>query len=110
MSPTLEVSCRAAYRSRGTGSSQEHACHLESLSASGCTIRSGELPDTDLLELEIHLQEDEEPLRVHQAKLLWGGWTGFTLEFEDMPARDQRRLREYLWTVSLLQEQGPTVP
>ncbi len=104
MSPTLEVSCRTKYRSLRGGSPREHACRLESLSASGCTIRSSELSDTDILELQIHLQDHEEPLQVGQAKVMWGDWNGFTVEFLDMPATDQRRLREYLWPVSLLHD------
>ena len=103
MAPTIEVSCRVDYRANSTDRFSEHTSRLDSLSATGCTIRSRALPDTDMLELRIYLPDGEWPLRIDRAKVTWIHWDGFTAEFLEMPAADQRRLGEYLWAESLLQ-------
>jgi hypothetical protein len=98
MSPILETLCRVDYRSVRDGFSGEHTSRLDSLSATGCTIRSRELPETDALELRIYLPDGEWPLRIDLAKVTWGHWDGFTVEFLSMPAKEQQRLQDYLAT------------
>jgi hypothetical protein len=105
MSATLERFGRVGYRPIGGGTARERTCRLDFLSAAGCTIRSPQPPASDVLELWISVADSEEPIRVDRAKVMWGDWNGFTVEFLDMPAADQRRLRENLWTVSLLEEE-----
>jgi hypothetical protein len=104
MFPTIEVSCRVDYREARTGLPGEHTSRLDSLSVNACTIHSNAIPDAEVLELRIYLPDGQWPLRIDHAKVSWGNWGGFAVEFIDMPAADQRRLREYLHTVSLLQE------
>jgi hypothetical protein len=103
MSPTIEVSCRVDFRAVRTGLSAEHTSRVDSLSVTGCTIHSRQIPQAEVLELRIYLPDGHWPLRVDQAKVSWGNWGGFAVEFVDMPAADQRRLREYLQTESMLQ-------
>jgi hypothetical protein len=104
MFPTIDVSCRVDYREARTGLPGEHTSRLDSLSVNACTIHSNAIPDAEVLELRIYLPDGQWPLRIDHAKVSWGNWGGFAVEFIDMPAADQRRLREYLHTVSLLQE------
>lgn len=104
MFPTIDVSCRVDYREARTGHPGEHTSRLDSLSVNACTIHSNAIPDAEVLELRIYLPDGQWPLRIDHAKVSWGNWGGFAVEFIDMPAADQRRLREYLHTVSLLQE------
>ena len=81
MAPTIEVSCRVDYRANSTDRFSEHTSRLDSLSATGCTIRSRALPDTDMLELRIYLPDGEWPLGIDRAKVTWIHWDGFTAEF-----------------------------
>jgi hypothetical protein len=104
MSHTIEVSCRVDFRAIRTGLAGEHTSRLDSLSATGCTIRTGQAPDREVLELRIYLPDGEWPLRIDHAKVSWGHWDGFSVEFVDMPAVDQRRLQELLSAESMLQE------
>lgn len=104
MSPTMEVSCRVDYRAIRTGLVGEHTSRLDSLSATGCTLRTGQAPDAGDLELRIYLPDGGWPIRIDHAKVTWGHWDGFTVDFVDMPASDQRRLQAYLSTKPALQE------
>lgn len=101
MSPTMEISCRVDYRATNTDRSSEHTSELDSLSATGCTIRSRVLPDTDTLELRIYLPDGEGPLRIERAKVTWGHWDGFTVEFLSLPANNQQRIQAYLTHASV---------
>ena len=56
MTPILETTCRVDYRSVRGCLTGEHTSRLDSLSATGCTIRGRELPDTDALEMRITCQ------------------------------------------------------
>jgi hypothetical protein len=104
MSAILERSCRVHYCPCGAAPSLERTHRLERLSATGCTIVTDQTPASDLLELRIDVPDSEEPVRVEKAKVMWGNWDGFVVQFLDMAAAEQRRLREYLWTMSLLEE------
>ena len=104
MFPTIEVSCRVDYREARAGLAGEHSSRLDSLSITGCTIHSNVIPEADVLELRIYLPDGDWPLRIDHAKVSWGNWGGFAVEFIDVPAADQRRLREYSHTESLRQE------
>ena len=96
MLPTIDVSCRVDYRPVGGDAFCEHTTRLESVYVTGCTIRSPHLPDSSEVELRIYLPGSDWPLRVDQAKVTWGHWAGFTVEFLSMPTRDQQRLQHYL--------------
>jgi hypothetical protein len=84
------------YRSVKGGHSGELTSRLDSLSTTGCTIHSRALPDTDVLELRIYLPDGEWPLRIDLAKVTWGHWDAFAVEFLSMPAEDRQRLQDYL--------------
>jgi hypothetical protein len=96
MSPTIEVPCRVDYRSRNALTLHEHTSRLESLSATGCTILSRDVPQAETLELRIYLPDGHCPIRVDRAKVTWGHWNAFTVEFVSMPAADQRHLQDFL--------------
>jgi hypothetical protein len=96
MSPTMEVSCRVDYRAINPGLAREHTSRVDSLSVTGCTIRTGQVPGGEALELRIYLPDGKWPLRIDHAKVSWGHWDGFTVEFLSMPAKDQQRIQEYL--------------
>ena len=101
----LERPYRVTYRPIVEGTSLERTSRMDCMTARGCTILSPLPPASDALELSLYFGDQEEPVRVDRAQVMWGDWNGFTVEFHDMPATDQRRLREYLWTVSLLKEE-----
>lgn len=101
MTPTIEVPCRVDYRATGIGHSSEHTSRLDSLSATGCTIRSRALPATDTLELRIYLPDGEWSLQINRAKVTWGHWEGFTVEFLSLPAKDQQRIEAFLTQASV---------
>ncbi len=103
MTPIRETICRVDYRSVRGALTGEQTSRLDSLFASGCTIRGRKLPDTDALEMRIYLPDGEWPLRIDLAKVSWGHWDGFAVDFVDMPAEDRRRLREYLYRDSPLE-------
>ena len=105
MSATLERFTRVSYCPIGGGTSLERTSPLDLLSATGCTIRTPQPPPCETLELWLYIDDGEEPIRVDRAKVMWGDWNGFTVEFLDMPAIEQGRLREYLWTVHLLEDE-----
>jgi hypothetical protein len=102
----LERSYRVTYRPIGAGTSVERTSRLGFITAIGCSIVSPLPPASDALELSLCFGDDEEPVRVDRAQVMWGDWTGFTVEFVDISAAEQRRLRECLWTMSLLEEEG----
>ena len=105
MPAMLERSDRVHYRPIGGGTSLERTSHVDLLSATGCTIRTPQPPASHALELSVYFGDSHEPLRVGRAQVMWGDWNGFTVEFLDMSAGDQRRLREHLWTMSLQEEE-----
>jgi hypothetical protein len=76
------------------------------ITASSCTILTPLPPASGALELSLYFGDDEEPVRVDRAQVMWGDWNGFTVEFVDISEMEQRRLRECLWTMSLLEEEG----
>ncbi len=102
MSPTIDVPCRVDYRSVSAATFYEQTSRLESLSATSCTIRGRQLPTSGALELRIYLPSGNWPLRVDHAKVTWGHWEAFAVEFLSMPAEDQQRLHDYLATDSAL--------
>jgi len=104
MSSTIKVPCRVDYRAIGTGFAVERASRLGSLSATGCTIRTGQPPDGASLELRIYLPDGGWPIRIDHVQVSWGHWDEFTVTFVDMPASDLRRLQEYLSAEPVLQE------
>ncbi len=103
MSPTIEVPCRVDFRSVNAATFHEETSRIDSLSATGCMIRSRQLPTSGNLELRLYLPSGDWPLRVDHAKVTWGHWDGFTVEFLSMPANDQRRLQDYLANVPVKQ-------
>lgn len=55
MSPTIKVPCRVDYRPVSAATFCEQTSRLESLSATGCTIRTRQPPQSGALELRIYL-------------------------------------------------------
>ena len=104
MAATPETCCRVDYRSVAGGASPLRTGRVALLSATGCTVQSDQPPASPMMELSIDLGDNGVPLRIERAHVMWGDWNGFTVEFLDMPALDQRRLRECLWTMSLQEE------
>ena len=45
--------------------------------------------------MRLYLPSEAWPIRVDHAKVTWGYWDSFTVEFFDCPAGDQERLEGY---------------
>ena len=101
----LERPYRVTYRPIVAGTSLERTSRMDCMTATGCTILSPLPPASDALELSLYFGDQEEPVRVDRAQVMWGDWNGFTVEFVDISPAEQRRLRECLWTMSLLEEE-----
>lgn len=99
MTPPIEVNCRVDYRVIRTGLVQEHTSRVDCISVTGCTIRTGQAPDGEALEMHIYLPDGKSPLRIDHAKLSWGHWDAFTVDFLTMPAKEKQRLQDYLSTM-----------
>jgi hypothetical protein len=84
------------FRAISAGLTREHTSRLDSLSVTGCTIRTGQVPNGEALELRIYLPDSEWPLRIDHAKVTWGHWDGFTVEFLNIAAKEKQRLQAYL--------------
>ena len=97
MSERSTVPCRVDFRILPTESLIERTGRLQSLWATGCTILASvpTAPDP-VLELRLYLPDGEWPLSVECAHVTWGHWDSFTVEFVNLPARDQARLKTYL--------------
>ncbi len=97
MSERSTVPCRVDFRAIPAHSFTEATGRLESLWATGCTILASTPTAPDpVLELRIYLPDGEWPLTVDRAHVTWGHWDSFTVEFVNLPARDQARLHAYL--------------
>ena len=82
LSPTRAVSCRVDFRAVIAGAVSAYTGRLESLSASGCTIRTGQhLTAWDALELSIYLPGLTSVLQINQAKVTWACSNAFRVEF-----------------------------
>ncbi len=93
----MKVSCRLDFRSVIAETCSEHTGRLESISATGCTIRTGQHPESwDALELRIYLPGLNSALRVDHAKVTWGCSDAFTVEFLALAVAEQLRLGDYL--------------
>lgn len=69
---------------------------LVDLSRGGCAFRGNSAPQVgDFLEVEIHLSEDESPVKIEVAVVRWTADQEFGLEFLLMPAGEGERLRQY---------------
>ena len=103
MSPTIEVPCRVDYRPAGAESFCEWTGRVSYLSATGCSIRTRHHPEPGArLELRIYLPASAWPIRVQQAEVIWSHWDEFTVEFRDLPIRDQDQLQRCLVEASVL--------
>ena len=104
MSPTMEVPCRVDYRPVGAQTFCEWTGRVNSLSATGCSIRTRHQPDAGLrLELRIYLPGSVWPIRVKEAEIIWSHWDEFTVEFHGLSAHDQDQLQRCLDEVSVLE-------
>ena len=97
MSERSTVPCRVDFRPVTADTFGEHTGHLESISATGCTIRTGQpLESWDALELGIYLPGLAWLLKVDQAKVTWGRSDVFTVEYLSLAVAEQLRLEDYL--------------
>ena len=97
MSERSTVPCRVDFRPVTADTFGEHTGRLESISATGCTIRTGQpLESWDPLGLRIYLPGLAWPLQVDQAKVTWGRSDVFTVEYLSLPVAQQLRLGDYL--------------
>lgn len=97
MSPTIVVPCRVDYRPAAVQEFCEQTGRVEFLSATGCTIRTSHHPEPGaMLELRIYLPGSAWPIRVHKAEVTWSHWDEFTVEFLNLPLRDQDQLQHCL--------------
>lgn len=97
------VPCRVDFRTVPAQSLTEQTGRLESLWATGCTILSAHhTASGEALELRIYLPDGEWPLRIDRAKITREQWDSITVEFLDLPVRDQERLRTYLALIERL--------
>lgn len=104
MSPTLQLPCRVDYRPADV----KHFCELtgrvEYLSATGCTIRTGNQPEPGTtLELRLYVPGSAWPIRVSRATVAWAHWDEFTVEFVHVPLQDQDQLQHCLVKASALE-------
>lgn len=75
----------------------EHTGRVESVSATGCTIRSRNQPEPGAeLELRLYLPGRAWPIRVDHATVTWGYWDSFCVYFLSLPAPDREQLAAYL--------------
>lgn len=96
MSERSTGSCRVDFRTLPAASFAEYSGRVESLWATGCTIRASHHPASDArLELRVYLHDGEWPLRVEGAHITWAHWDAFTVEFT-LSAQDHERVRRYL--------------
>ena len=92
---------RADFRPVAATTLSEQTGRVESFSATGCTILTRSHPDPGAeLELRLYLPGSSWPLRVDRAKVAWGHWDSFTVEFLSLPASEQNRLEESLVEVA----------
>ena len=97
LSLVMKVSCRVDFRPVSAEPVSEHTGRLESISATGCTIRTGQHPASwYALELRIYLPGLSSPLRVDHATVTWGRSDAFTVEFLILAVAEQLRLGDYL--------------
>lgn len=94
---SAEVMFRADFRPVAAETLSEHTGRVQSLSSSGCTIRTRcqSEPGAEI-ELRLYLPGGAWPIRVDHAKGTWGDWDSFTVEFLSLPTCDQERLEDYL--------------
>ena len=92
-----EVSCRVDFRSVTADTCGEHTGRLESISATGCTIRTGRpLESWDALELRMYLPGLDSALRVDQAKVTWAAFGCVHGGISLSRIAEQLRLGDYL--------------
>ena len=101
MSQSFAVSCRVTFRPVSVETLSEHTSSSNPYPPQRARW-DPPASETGALELRIYLPGGEWPLRVDQAKVTWGYWNAFTVEFLRMPDTDQRRWRDYLATAALL--------
>ncbi len=99
MNQSLKVSCRVDYWPMGGNPECERTSVLDFMSGAEGSIRAQQLPESGTLELRIHLPGSDSPLRIDHAKITWGHWGAFTVEFVSMSTEDRQRLEDYLVTV-----------
>ena len=103
MLPTIGVPCRVDYRPAGAQHFCEWTGRVNSLSATGCSIRTRHQPEADTrLELRIYLHGSVWPMRVSQAEIIWSHWDEFTVEFLELSIRDRDQLQRWLMAASAL--------
>jgi hypothetical protein len=94
---SAEIMFRADYRPVAAKMLSAHTGRVQSISSSGCTIFARCQPQPGAqVELRLYLPGEAWPIRVDHAKVTWGYWDSFTVEFLDLSAGDQERLKDYL--------------
>lgn len=94
---SAEIMFRADFRQVAAKTLSEHTGRVQSLSSRGCRIFARCQPQPGAqVELRLYLPSEASPIRVDHAKVTRGYWDLFTVEFLDLPASEQERLKDYL--------------
>lgn len=97
MSAFTSVPCRIDFRVLPVTTLTDAAGRLETLSTTGCTIRTRHhLPPDAALELRIYLPDGQWPLRVDRAQVIDHQRERITVSFLQLSVQERDRLHEYL--------------
>lgn len=97
MSAFKSIPCRVDFRLLPATTLSDQTGRLETLSPTGCTIRTRHhLPPDSRLELRIYLPDGQWPLRVECAQIIDHQRDSITVSFLQLSTREQEHLDEYL--------------
>lgn len=97
MSAFKSIPCRVDFRLLPATTLSDDTGRLETLSPTGCTIRTRHhLPPDSTLELRIYLPDGQWPLRVECAQIIDHQREKITVSFLQLSTQEQARLHEYL--------------
>jgi hypothetical protein len=96
-SMSRRIMSRAGFRPINSETFSEYTGRVGSVYVTGCTILSQCQPEPGAeIELRLYLPGGAWPIRVDRAKVTWGHWDSFTVEFISLPIADQLQLEDYL--------------
>ena len=88
---------RVDFRPVEASTRPERTGRVDAYTTTGCTILTRSHPDPGAeLELRLYLPGSSWPLRIDRAKVTWGHWDSFTVEFLALPASERTRLQNSL--------------